>query len=273
MLHSSVLEYISITIGWIYFGAWSLSFYPQLIENWWRRSVVGLSCEFLAFNFIGHTCYMIFNTVLFWSTTVQREYLNIHPNAIENPVKLNDIFFSIHAVTLTALTIGQCFIYERGHQRISWTGRIIIILTLITIAVVIFLGVGHVLSWFYVLQAIGIVKLVMTFIKYVPQAHLNFKRKSTVGWSIGNIILDFTGGLLSLGQMFIDAVNSGDWTPFYVDIPKLGLALLAIGFDILFIVQHYCLYKQSSQTLLNKANLDSNSVVVDETVSLNTSHE
>lgn len=34
--------------------------------------------------------------------------------------------------------------------------------------------------------------------EYVPQARMNYVRKSTVGWSIGNILLDFTGGILSL---------------------------------------------------------------------------
>lgn len=36
---------------------------------------------------------------------------------------------------------------------------------------------------------------------------MNYKRKSTVGWSIGNIFLDFTGGLLSILQMIVNAYN------------------------------------------------------------------
>ena len=38
---------------------------------------------------------------------------------------------------------------------------------------------------------------------------MNFQRKSTLGWSIGNVLLDFTGGSLSLLQMFLLAYNSG----------------------------------------------------------------
>lgn len=41
------------------------------------------------------------------------------------------------------------------------------------------------------------------------QAWYNYRRKSTIGWSIGNILLDFTGGSLSLLQMFLDAYNHG----------------------------------------------------------------
>ena len=51
------------------------------------------------------------------------------------------------------------------------------------------------------------VKLFITLIKYMPQAYLNFRRKSTMGWSIGNILLDFTGGTLSIGQMFVISYN------------------------------------------------------------------
>ena len=40
---------------------------------------------------------------------------------------------------------------------------------------------------------------------------MNFRRKSTSGWSIGNVLLDFTGGSLSLLQMFLLAYNSGEW--------------------------------------------------------------
>jgi hypothetical protein len=38
---------------------------------------------------------------------------------------------------------------------------------------------------------------------------MNYRRKSTVGWSIGNILLDFTGGIFSLLQMFLIAYNTG----------------------------------------------------------------
>ena len=36
---------------------------------------------------------------------------------------------------------------------------------------------------------------------------MNFRRKSTDGWSIGNVLLDFAGGTLSILQMFIISYN------------------------------------------------------------------
>ena len=47
--------------------------------------------------------------------------------------------------------------------------------------------------------------MTVSTVKYMPQAYLNYKRKSTVGWSIVNILLDFTGGTFSIAQLFIDA--------------------------------------------------------------------
>ena len=46
---------------------------------------------------------------------------------------------------------------------------------------------------------------------FMLQAYMNFRRKSTSGWSIGNVLLDFTGGSLSLLQMFLLAYNSGEY--------------------------------------------------------------
>ena len=38
-------------------------------------------------------------------------------------------------------------------------------------------------------------------LKYVPQVMLNVRRRSTKGWTIWNVILDLTGGLLSVVQV------------------------------------------------------------------------
>lgn len=38
---------------------------------------------------------------------------------------------------------------------------------------------------------------------------MNFRRKSTVGWSIGNVLLDFSGGVLSILQMILQSYNNG----------------------------------------------------------------
>ena len=75
------------------------------------------------------------------------------------------------------------------------------------------------------------------------QAYFNYRRKSTSGWSIGNIILDFTGGSFSIAQMFLLAYNYDDWGSIFGDFTKFGLGLFSIIFDIFFMIQHYVLYR------------------------------
>ncbi|VDO99023.1 unnamed protein product [Heligmosomoides polygyrus] len=79
-------------------------------------------------------------------------------------------------------------------------------------------------------------------------AVLNFRRKSTSGWSIGNVLLDFTGGCLDILQMCLQCWNVSDWSAFFGNPVKFGLGLISILFDILFIVQHYVLYRHASRT-------------------------
>lgn len=65
-------------------------------------------------------------------------------------------------------------------------------------------------SWLSFLYFFSYSKLAVSLIKYIPQAYLNFTRKSTVGWNIWNVLLDFSGGVLSLVQLFLDCVSTRD---------------------------------------------------------------
>lgn len=98
-------------VGWIYFFAWSASFYFQVILNYQRKSVIGLNFDFLALNFVGFTCYSIYNFTFLFSDSVRREYYKKYTFS-RIPVEYNDLFFALHALLLTSITVIQCFIYE-----------------------------------------------------------------------------------------------------------------------------------------------------------------
>ncbi|BET00317.1 cystinosin [Nesidiocoris tenuis] len=239
------LELVSTVVGWIYFVAWSVSFYPQCFQNWRRKSVVGLNFDFLALNLIGFVLYSLFNCGLYWGTEIQKEYFAEHPRGL-NPVLLNDVVFSLHAVCITLVTIGQCFIYENGGQRVSRIATGIISILLLIFAISLVLPFFAVINWLMFLYICSYIKLAITLMKYVPQAFMNYKRQSTIGWSIHNVILDFTGGMLSMMQMIINADNYDDWNSIFGDPTKFGLGLFSVLFDILFLVQHYVLYRNPS---------------------------
>ncbi|XP_067935885.1 uncharacterized protein [Watersipora subatra] len=247
VFHSAPLNVFSDVIGWIYFAAWSISFYPQVYLNWRRKSVVGLNFDYLSLNFAGFLCYTIYNIGLFWIPEIKKEFREAHPYDIL-PVEVNDVIFAIHALCVTIATIVQVFMYERGGQRVSHVTKAI--LSLCALAALIFIIVAVVptvtgFNWLSLVYALSYVKLGITVIKYIPQAWMNFKRKSTVGWSIGNVLLDFTGGSCSILQMFVLAYNFNDWASIFLNPVKFWLGALSIIFDIIFMVQHYCLYKQS----------------------------
>ncbi|XP_038614998.1 cystinosin [Tachyglossus aculeatus] len=245
VIHSNFVGIINQLIGWIYFVAWSVSFYPQVYENWRRKSVVGLSFDFIALNLTGFIAYSVFNIGLFWVTYIKEQFLHQHPNGV-NPVDSNDVFFSLHAVALTLVVIVQCFLYERGDQKVSPLAIGFLVLSWTFVFIVLGVAAAGVITWLQFLFCFSYVKLAVTLVKYFPQAYMNFRRKSTEGWSIGNVLLDFTGGSFSLLQMFLQSFNNDQWTLIFGDPTKFGLGLFSIFFDIVFITQHYCLYRRKS---------------------------
>ena len=244
----------SYIIGWTYFVAWSASFYPQVIVNFRRKSVIGLNFDFVGLNLMGFAAYGVFNVCLYFVPFFQDLYRSANPLSTI-PVELNDVFFAVHAAILVIVVIIQCLIYERGDQTVALWALTFMGVAVAVSAILLILCVLQQYSWLSFIYFFSYLKLVITIIKYVPQAWLNYQRKSTVGWSIHNIFLDFTGGVLSIGQMFLLSVNFNDWQSTFGNPTKLGLGLFSILFDILFIVQHYFLYRHSrrdSQIVLSQ---------------------
>ncbi|XP_063305389.1 cystinosin [Pelobates fuscus] len=244
VIHSHFVDILGQVIGWIYFLAWSVSFYPQVFENFRRKSVVGLSFDFLALNLTGFIAYSVFNVGLFWIPYIREEFLQIYPSGVI-PVDSNDVFFSLHAVLLTLITIVQCCIYERGTQKVSRVAIVVLVVAWLSAFCMLFVALGGKITWLQFLFCFSYIKLAITLMKYFPQAFMNFRRKSTEGWSIGNVLLDFTGGSFSIIQMFLQSYNNDEWKLIFGDPTKFGLGVFSIIFDIVFITQHYCLYRKS----------------------------
>lgn len=231
-------------LGWTYFLAWSVSFYPQAILNFQRKSVEGLSLDFLCLNVYGFLCYSIFNVAFFSSKEIQRQYAERN-GGNENLVRVNDVFFALHALILSSTTLSQTYFYKRSpRQKVAhWAkGFIVVSLLVVIIQIAVIRSSTANFDWIDLLYLLSYIKLIISFLKYLPQAYLNWKRKSTVGWSIHNILLDFTGGSLSILQLVLDASIANDWSGITGDAVKFGLGFLSIAFDLIFITQHYVLY-------------------------------
>uniref|UniRef100_A0A914DT48 Cystinosin n=1 Tax=Acrobeloides nanus TaxID=290746 RepID=A0A914DT48_9BILA len=242
IVHSKIVYGLVIITGWIYFFAWSISFWPQIMLNFQRKSVQGLNFDYLVLNVIGYFCYMIYNLLMYSNDSIQSLYENAHPRSLI-PVLLNDVLFAVHGLFASTLMGLQCFCYERGKQRVSYIcislSTILVLFSFASFAFSFF----EVFSWLQFIKNLSYVKMVVTLSKYVPQVILNWRNKSTVGWSIINVLLDFTGGFMDIMQMIFQAINTDDWSGFYGNPVKFGLGLVTIVFDAIFIVQHYGLYR------------------------------
>jgi cystinosin len=56
---------------------------------------------------------------------------------------------------------------------------------------------------------------------------MNYQRKSTVGWSIGNILLDLSGGVGNFLQMGVQSVDQQSLVNFSGNVGKLLLSLVS----------------------------------------------
>ena len=99
--------------------------------------------------------------------------------------------------------------FQRGTQKISTTCRILVGCFLLLILDRLYLAIFGTVSWLDWLYFLSMVKIGITLLKYIPQAHFNYQRQSTRGWTIGTVLLDLLGGTFSLAQMFINAWNHG----------------------------------------------------------------
>ncbi|XP_065204323.1 cystinosin homolog isoform X2 [Planococcus citri] len=155
---------LAATVGWIYFTVGTISLYPQIYENYVRKSVVGLNFDYCALNTVGYFSYSLYNVGTLCIPFIEKEYFRRHPTGL-NPVQVNDLFFCTLGTFATGLTMIQCYIYERSDQRISWTARLILSsfgLVILTSGITASLGGIH---WLDCLYYCSYIKLCVTFIK------------------------------------------------------------------------------------------------------------
>lgn len=64
---------------------------------------------------------------------------------------------------------------------------------------------------------------------------MNFTRKSTAGFSIGYILLDFTGGTANFLQMTVQSIDQGVlFRPYHPNLPLYNVCLTCGSFQVLW---------------------------------------
>lgn len=177
-------DVVSPVIGWTYFAAWSISFYPQVWLNYSRKSVAGLSLDFQLLNLLGFTAYAVYNCALYWSPVVRAQYRASHAGT-DPAVHANDVFFALHALVLTAVTLAQCAAYPTGRTPparwcvlavagtttavLGYAGLLAIAAPALHPSCVENCPVTGPYTWLDLLYAISSVKLAVSLVKYIPQ--------------------------------------------------------------------------------------------------------
>lgn len=265
LLDGGTLGMISSIIGWTYFWAWTVSFYPQIFLNFKLKSVAALSLEYQLFNLVGFGFYFAFTYLLHSDGNIREEYRRSHSG--HNPqVRLNDVLFAGHAFVITIVTLLQIFLYwdypalhgsALAVRRTSLMGLFLLLAAVGALAAVVTIEKERSINWLMFLTWISAVKVGISVVKYCPQVLLNIRRKSTEGWTIHNILLDFIGGSLSVAQLLLDAGRTNDWSAVTGNPAKLMLGNVSMFFDVIFMVQHFCFYRKDRASQLRplEANL------------------
>ncbi|KAE8143363.1 putative L-cystine transporter [Aspergillus pseudotamarii] len=250
MLSGTWTQSISQILGWAYFILWSLSFYPQVLNNHSRHSTDGFSIDFALLNLLGLTSYTIFNACFLFSPVVRAQYAQRHPQSPTPTVQWNDFVYALHGA-LICCYLGSHFLcarfwnFESKPQRVSNLTLVVVlgymgVVSLATLRVL----VSASWEWIDVVYVMGMAKVFLTAIKYTPQAVMNYWRQSTAGFSIGAILLDLAGAALSLMQLVLDSSLQADWSGTVGNVAKLLLGNITVLFDLIFILQHFVLYRE-----------------------------
>lgn len=173
---------VSSVFGWTYFFAWTLSFYPQVLLNYMRKSTIGFKSDKLVYDFIGFSCLSVYCYAFRYVSSVRESYKDKH-DGNSPTVQLNDVAFGFHGLLLTLIQIYQVVKYNGMHQvptkhcLIGSGVTILIIVFYLLLCIFVDSSVFIIINWLYF---VSFVKIGVTLIKYIPQVILNNKRYACV---------------------------------------------------------------------------------------------
>ncbi|CAN8066231.1 unnamed protein product [Agarophyton chilense] len=233
------LSFLHSLFGWIYFFAWSASFWPQVLLNQRRKTTAGLSPDFVTINIVGFISYAIYTFSSFFDARVGESYNKA--TGFPPQVEVNDVLFAVHGAVMCCALIVQLFLYPPRTAPKRYTA---VPALMVQMAVLCGLAasISGALDWYKYLRVAGGVKVVASVIKHFPQLYLNYHRSSTVGWSYTMILLDVVGGVFSMGQQVVRCMMMGNLKAFSSNMAKTTLAAESLLFDFYFIAQHVWFY-------------------------------
>lgn len=211
----------------------------------------------------GFFAYLVSNAAFYYSPLIRAQYAARY-KGLTPTVQFNDLCFAAHGLLLSIITTSQYF-FPRPWGFTPSVGnrpsRFILGIffgCVVGVVVIIFIvlasperdstqHVGASWVWLDAVYAVSYVKLLVTVIKYTPQVIVNYRNRSTRGWSIMQILLDFSGGILSIAQQSIDSYLQRDWSGITGNPVKFALGNVSMVYDLIFMAQHYVFYRAAEE--------------------------
>lgn len=173
-------------------------------------------------------------------------------------VETQDVLFAVHAVAITLVTIAQICYYDGRQQRLTLPSGLLMAAMLLSMGIYAALVASaeeeeasppQWRTWYNWLYFVSYVKLLISTVKGIPQLVVNYQRRSTEGWNIHNVLLDATGGSLSILQLLLDCYDTKDWSGILGSPVKFGLGFVSLLFDVVFSLQHFVWYRDPKKEL------------------------
>lgn len=227
----SILNSTITTLGISYITLWSISFYLQLFLIKKVKHSEGYSLDFQIFNIFGFGFYTISNI----------HYL--YQNGLNFNSSL-DLIFSTHAFLISIIILILTFYYPKKKNKGHFGSYIMIFIFFVMAVIFFFVNKFFVFGsendlWIFM----GMGKSIVSTLKYLYQIYLNRDRGTTEGFSVGNIVLDLSGGFLSLLQVFLEIWSvGGGFFDDRTNVPKIGLAFVVIFFDFVLLYQFFFVF-------------------------------
>ncbi|KAJ9458070.1 Cystinosin-like protein [Diplonema papillatum] len=217
---------VSNTVGWICAVFWTGMFISLVIANERVQSTAGVAPDMVLYNAIGLVCWCVYCC-----------YFYIH-SEFGVPVFIQDVVYSFASYICVIAFVMQ--FWRFGYSGISTFAKLY---CLALVSLIIDSGVSNGFSSQVFISGLAKINLACAVVKYIPQAHWNYVRKSTEGYSIFAVWLDLSGAVLMLLQMFFDGIIRHKWSLMItLNVPKFALCCEVILFNMIYGLQHYVLY-------------------------------
>ena len=247
MKSNTTLYVISQLMGYTQMIFWIIGLSSMLYEPMRVKSSSSLSKDFIFIQLIGCTLLVFQDTWGFFSPK----------SSYAHEVHCSDILLSF--ICVNSATMAEVLLHTLPEDTKSINNKytlMSIVPNSLSILLMIYMLFLKDLDSAAIMA--GSLKGFLTMVAYIPQILLIFRNKSTKGYSMIYVSMDYLGCILAIAQIIIDYYNQGsEGVGFMQQLNwgKFSLNFFGIISDSVMLYQHYFLYHVQNESL-NRKEID-----------------